>query len=69
MSETRHLDAARRRRIDEQICAAGIAELSARRAAAVVRRLAYEADRAAYVARGRTARRTVGSACVPPRTR
>jgi len=57
VSETRDLDAARRRRVDEQICAAGIEELSARRAAAVVRRLAYEADRAAYVARGRTARK------------
>ena len=57
VSETRDLDAARRRRVDEQICAAGITELSARRAAAVVARLAYEADRAAYVARGRTARK------------
>src|SRR6476661_2956594 len=57
VSETRHLDAARRRRVDEQICAAGIEELSPRRAAAVVGRLTYEADRAAYVARGRTARK------------
>ena len=57
VSETRHLHAEHRRRVDEQICAAGITELSARRAAAVVARLAYEADRAAYVARGRTARK------------
>jgi hypothetical protein len=57
VSETRHLDAARGRRVDEQICAAGIEELSPRRAAAVVGRLTYEADRAAYVARGRTARK------------
>ena len=57
VSETRHLDAERRRLVDEQICAAGIDRLSPRRAAAVVGRLAYEADRAAYVARGRTARK------------
>ena len=55
VSETRHLDAERRRLVDEQICAAEIDRLSPRRAAAVVGRLAYEADRAAYVARGRTA--------------
>jgi hypothetical protein len=57
VSETRHLDAERRCLVDKQICAAGIEELSARRATAVVARLAYEADRAAYVARGRTARK------------
>jgi hypothetical protein len=57
VSETRHLDAERRRLVDEQICAAEIDRLSPGRAAAVVGRLAYEADRAAYVARGRTARK------------
>jgi Domain of unknown function (DUF222) len=57
VSETRHLDAEHRRRVDEQVCAAEIEQLSPRRAAAVVSRLAYEADRAAYVARGRTARK------------
>jgi Domain of unknown function (DUF222) len=57
VSETRHLDAEHRRLVDKQICAAGIEQLSARRAEAVARRLAYEADRAAYVARGRTARK------------
>ena len=56
VSESRHLDAERRRLVDKRVCAAGIDRLSPGRAAAEVRRLAYEADRAAYVARGRTAR-------------
>src|SRR5690349_12499760 len=57
VSESRHLDAERRRLVDKRVCAAGIDRLSPGRAAAVAGRLAYEADRAAYVARGRTARK------------
>ncbi len=55
--ETRHLDPDRRRLVDQQICAVDLPTLSRRRAAAVVGKLAYEADRAGYVARGRTARK------------
>ncbi|MEV1291340.1 DUF222 domain-containing protein [Pseudonocardia sp. NPDC049635] len=79
VSETRrHLDRQARRSVDEQIVGAGIHELGRRAAAALARRLAYEHDPAAYVARGRTARkdRRVGlrpapdtmavlSACLP----
>ena len=54
--ETRHLVGELRRLVDKQLCAEGIDTLSARRAAALTKRLAYEADRAGYVARGRTAR-------------
>ncbi len=56
VSETRHLDGERRRLVDKQLCAAEFDTLSVGRAAALVRRFAYEADRAGYVARGRTAR-------------
>ena len=54
--ETSHLDPERRRQVDAQLCAAGIEQLSPRRAAAQTRRCAYAADPAGYVARGRTAR-------------
>lgn len=57
VSETRHLDPALRARVDEQLVAAGITGLSPRRAAATARRLAYEADPAGYVTRGRTERK------------
>ncbi len=56
VSETRHLDGEHRRLVDQQLCTEGIESLSTRRAAALVKRLAYEADRAGYVARGRKAR-------------
>ena len=49
VSETRHLDIEHRRLVDKQICAAGIEQLSARRAEAVARRLGL---------RGRSAPRT-----------
>ena len=56
-SETRHLDAEHRRQVDKQIGDGGIGRaVGPRGAAAVARRCAYEADPAAYVARGRTAR-------------
>ena len=54
--ETSHLDADRRGQVDAQLCAAGIEQLSPRRAAALTRRCAHAADPAGYVARGRTAR-------------
>ena len=56
VSETRHLNAELRRLVDKQVCAEGIEALSAHRATALIKRLAYDADRAGYVARGRTAR-------------
>jgi hypothetical protein len=56
VAETNHLDPERRRLVDTRLCADGIERLSARRAAALARTYAYEADPAGYVARGRTAR-------------
>ena len=56
VTETSHLDPERRRQVDAQLSAAGIEQLSARRAAALSRKYAYAADPAGYVARGRTAR-------------
>ena len=56
VSETRHLDSEHRRLVDQQIIDGGIDHLSPARATALVRKLAYDADRAGYVARGRTAR-------------
>jgi hypothetical protein len=55
-TETSHLEPERRREVDAQLCAAGIEQLSARRAVALTRKYAYAADPAGYVARGRTAR-------------
>jgi len=54
--ETRHLNGEQRRLLDKQLGEADLDTLSAARATAVIKQLAYEADRAAYVARGRTAR-------------
>jgi hypothetical protein len=56
VTETSHLDPERRRQVDARLCADGLDRLSARRAAALARRYAYEADPAGHVARGRTAR-------------
>jgi hypothetical protein len=56
VGETSHLDGEQRRRVDAALCAGRIDELAPRRAAALARRHAYEADPAGYVARGRTAR-------------
>jgi hypothetical protein len=55
-TETRHLDSEHRRLVDKQLSAADLDTRSLGRATALIKRLAYEADRAAYVARGRTAR-------------
>jgi uncharacterized protein DUF222 len=56
VSQTRHLDSDHHRLVDQQLCAAGLDGLSIRQAATLAAKLAYEADRAGYVARGRTAR-------------
>ncbi|HYP44517.1 MAG TPA: DUF222 domain-containing protein [Propionibacteriaceae bacterium] len=57
VSETRHLDAASRRRVDAQVVAAGISGLGVTSAAACIRKHAYLTDRQGYVERGRTERR------------
>lgn len=57
VSETRHLDPELRRLVDKQLAEAGIDQLSPRKAAALARRRAYEADRVGYTERGRTARK------------
>src|SRR5215212_10839606 len=57
VSETRHLDAKTRRRVDTTIVAAGIDRMGPRRAAACDRTYAYAADPHGYLQRGRTERR------------
>ncbi|HEY5845674.1 MAG TPA: DUF222 domain-containing protein, partial [Microlunatus sp.] len=57
VAETRHLDARTRRQVDAELAAAGITGMGYRQAVACARRHAYEADRAGYVARGRTERK------------
>ena len=57
VSETRHLTPELRRTVDAQVVAAGIDQLSPARAAATAKDLAYRADKAGYIARGRTARK------------
>jgi hypothetical protein len=54
VAETRHLDPENRRRVDEQLRATGITKMGFKEAASAVREAAYEADRRAYVERGRT---------------
>jgi hypothetical protein len=56
VAQTRHLTAEQRRLVDKQLAAAGLDTLSPLRAAALVKKYAYDVDRAGYVARGRTAR-------------
>jgi uncharacterized protein DUF222 len=55
--ETRHLDGPTRREVDARLHAAHLASLGVKEAAALARRYAYEADREAYVARGRHERK------------
>ncbi len=55
--ETRHLDAVTRRTVDARLHGANLPGLGVKEAAALVRRYAYEADREAYVTRGRHERR------------
>jgi len=57
VSETRHLDARTRRQVDARLAAAGITGMGYRQAAACARKHAYEANRADYLARGRTERK------------
>jgi len=57
VAETRHLDCATRRSVDVRLADADLPALGVRDAAALTRRYAYEADREAYVARGRHERR------------
>ncbi len=55
--ETRHLDAVTRREVDARLHDADLPQLGVREAASLARRYAYEADREAYVARGRHERK------------
>ena len=57
VTETRHLDGTTRRDVDARLADADLAGAGVREAAALARRYAYEADREAYVARGRYERR------------
>lgn len=57
VSETQHLDPELRRVVDARLVEAGLDQLSPAKAAATAKRLAYEADPAGYVGRGRTARK------------
>jgi len=57
VAETRHLDAGSRREVDARLPAADLGSLGVREAKALARRYAYEADREAYVTRGRHERR------------
>jgi hypothetical protein len=56
-AETRHLNAERRRHVDQQLIAGGITKLGFKAATACVRKAAYEADPHGYVERGRTERK------------
>jgi hypothetical protein len=56
-SETRHLDAEKRRTVDQQLTTAGLTRMGSKAATGCIRKIAYEADRAGYVQRGRTERR------------
>jgi hypothetical protein len=57
VSETRHLDAEKRRQVDEQLKATGISRMGFKAATACIRKTAYEADPEGYVQRGRTERK------------
>ncbi len=65
VSQTRHLDPELRRLVDKQLAAQGIENLNPRQAEALAKTLAYQADPAAYVARGRTARKDRGVSVRP----
>jgi hypothetical protein len=58
-SETRHLDAEKRRTVDRQLTTAGLTRMGSKAATGCIRKIAYEADRAGYVQRGRTERRAI----------
>lgn len=67
VSETRHLNADKRRQVDQQIKTAGIAQMGFKAATAAARKVAYEADRQGNLQRGRTERkhRRVGVRSAP----
>lgn len=67
VTETRHLDPDKRRNVDRQLKAAGIAGMGFKAATGRVRKTAYEADRQGFVSRGRTERkhRRVGIRSAP----
>ena len=56
-TETSHLDGDIRRRVDAQLVAAGLAEMTPKQAAGQARRLSYAADPEAATARARNARK------------
>jgi hypothetical protein len=61
VAKTRHLDAATRRRVDEQLMAAVINTMGFKAAGPCARKYAYQADPEGYLPRGRTERhRRVG---------
>ena len=57
VSATQHLEAPTRRAVDERIHAAGITGMGEREASACARKYAYQADRRAWLNRGRTERK------------
>jgi hypothetical protein len=67
VTETRHLDPEKRRNVDHQLKAAGIARMGLKAATGCARKAAYEADRQGFVSRGRTERkhRRVGIRSAP----
>jgi Domain of unknown function (DUF222) len=56
VSETQHLDAEKRRSVDEQLKTAGMTRMGFKAATGCIRKAAYQADRDGYVQRGRTER-------------
>ncbi len=57
VTETNHLDPETRRLVDKQLADAGVEDLGFHRAEATVKKHAYEADKAGYTSRSRTARK------------
>ena len=66
--QTSHLDRATRTQVDADLAARRPEQMSTRQAAATAKRLAYQADPQAAMARAREPAVTVGSRCDPPRT-
>ncbi len=64
-TETSHLDPELRRHVDQQLVAAGLDQMGPKQAAAAARKLAYQADPAGSLDRGRTARKDRRVTCRP----
>jgi len=64
-TETSHLDPELRRHVDHQLVAAGLHQMAPKEAAAAARKLAYQADPAGSLDRGRTARKDRRVTCRP----